>query len=257
MNFRPQRHSETEINITPLIDVVFLLLIFFMVSTTFERESEIRITLPEASEEQAEAKPEFILVRIDAGGQIYIDDDPLITNRVSAIDRALQEQAGGNRPAGYYPRRCGSQPPDGYQGDGCRTPVRAGQYHFCHAHPGRRYRRVTRRPDGMDSQPGTLPFRIEALWYGRHPLTPLLLPLSWLYRLALACRRFMYAAGFLRARRPAAPVIVVGNLTVGGTGKTPLIIWLARYLQFLAFKPGIISRGLCRRAAETGAAGRP
>lgn len=95
----------------------------------------------------------------------------------------------------------------------------------------------------MDSQPGTSRFRIEALWYSRHPLTPLLLPLSWLYRLVLTCRRFLFAAGILAACRPAAPVIVVGNLTVGGTGKTPLIIWLARYLQALAFKPGIISRG--------------
>lgn len=84
---------------------------------------------------------------------------------------------------------------------------------------------------------------IEALWYGRHPLTALLLPLSWLYRMALACRSLMYAAGILRARKLDAPVIVVGNLTLGGTGKTPLTIWLAGYLQSLAFKPGIISRG--------------
>jgi len=46
MNLRPQRSDDTEVNITPLIDVVFLLLIFFMVSTTFDRESEIKITLP-------------------------------------------------------------------------------------------------------------------------------------------------------------------------------------------------------------------
>ena len=95
----------------------------------------------------------------------------------------------------------------------------------------------------MDSQPGTLQFRIDAIWYGRHPLTPLLLPLSWLYRLGLACRRFMYAAGILPVCRLAAPVIVVGNLTVGGTGKTPLVMWLARYLQSRAYRPGIISRG--------------
>ena len=95
----------------------------------------------------------------------------------------------------------------------------------------------------MDSQPGTLQFRIEALWYSRHPLILLLLPLSWLYRMVLACRRFVYAAGILPSFRSAAPVIVVGNLTVGGTGKTPLVIWLAGYLQSLAFKPGIISRG--------------
>ena len=86
-------------------------------------------------------------------------------------------------------------------------------------------------------------FRIEGLWYGRHPLTLLLAPLSWLYLAALACRRFMYAAGILPVTRLPVPVIVVGNLTVGGTGKTPLVIWLARYLQTLAYKPGIVSRG--------------
>ena len=95
----------------------------------------------------------------------------------------------------------------------------------------------------MDSQPGALQFRIEAVWYDRHPLTALLVPLSWIYRLALACRKAMYAVGVLPVRRLAVPVIVVGNLTVGGTGKTPLVIWLARYLQSLAYKPGIVSRG--------------
>ena len=91
--------------------------------------------------------------------------------------------------------------------------------------------------------PGSLQFRIEALWYSRHPLTLLLLPFSWLYRLALACRRLMFATGIFPVHRLDAPVIVVGNLTVGGTGKTPLIIWLARHLQSLAYNPGIISRG--------------
>ena len=88
-----------------------------------------------------------------------------------------------------------------------------------------------------------LQFRIEALWYGRHPLALLLAPLSWLYLAALACRRFMYAAGILPVTRLPVPVIVVGNLTAGGTGKTPLVIWLARYLQSLAYMPGIVSRG--------------
>ena len=86
-------------------------------------------------------------------------------------------------------------------------------------------------------------FRIEGLWYGRHPLALLLAPLSWLYLAALACRRFMYEAGILPVTRLPVPVIVVGNLTVGGTGKTPLVIWLARYLQTLAYKPAIVSRG--------------
>ena len=93
MNFRSQRHSETDINITPLIDVVFLLLIFFMVSTTFERESELKITLPEASEEQVETKPDLILVRIDANEQISIGDKPLVNTTASTIGAALKEQA--------------------------------------------------------------------------------------------------------------------------------------------------------------------
>ena len=93
MNFRSQRHSETDINITPLIDVVFLLLIFFMVSTTFERESEIRIALPEASEEQVEVRDDIILVAIDANEQVYIGDEPLVDTGVATIGAALKEQA--------------------------------------------------------------------------------------------------------------------------------------------------------------------
>lgn len=93
MNFRSQRHSETDINITPLIDVVFLLLIFFMVSTTFEREAEIRIALPEASEEQVEARDDIILVSIDANEQVYIGDEPLADTAVATIGAALEEQA--------------------------------------------------------------------------------------------------------------------------------------------------------------------
>lgn len=93
MNFRSQRHSETDINITPLIDVVFLLLIFFMVSTTFERESEIRIALPEASEEQVEVRDDIILVSIDANEQVYIGDEPLADTGIATIGAALKEQA--------------------------------------------------------------------------------------------------------------------------------------------------------------------
>ncbi len=95
MNFRSQRHTETDINITPLIDVVFLLLIFFMVSTTFERESEIRVALPEASEEQVQARDELILVVIDANEQVYIGDQPLADAKTATIGAALREQAAG------------------------------------------------------------------------------------------------------------------------------------------------------------------
>ena len=94
MNFRPQRPSDTDVNITPLIDVVFLLLIFFMVSTTFEHESEIRIALPEASKEQLQAREDLILVNIDAHEQVYIGDEALADTGVAAISAALREQVG-------------------------------------------------------------------------------------------------------------------------------------------------------------------
>ena len=83
---------------------------------------------------------------------------------------------------------------------------------------------------------------LESAWYsGRAPL--LLRPLSALYRLALALRALLYRSGILASGHPGVPVIVVGNLTVGGTGKTPLVQWMARQLGLQGWKVGIISRG--------------
>lgn len=85
--------------------------------------------------------------------------------------------------------------------------------------------------------------RLASLWYSRSPLVLLLLPLSWLFRLLVALRRLGYSAGVLPSHRLPVPVIVVGNITVGGTGKTPLVIWLVDHLRTLGHRPGIISRG--------------
>ncbi|MDR2875518.1 MAG: tetraacyldisaccharide 4'-kinase [Methylobacillus sp.] len=71
----------------------------------------------------------------------------------------------------------------------------------------------------------------------------LLRPLSWLFGALVALRRAAYKIGILQSIRLPVPVIVVGNITVGGTGKTPLVIWLAQRLQAEGWKPGIISRG--------------
>ena len=91
MNFKSRQREELDINITPLIDVVFLLLIFFMVSTTFERESEINITLPEASEEIVDSKPDVIRIAIDANEKIYINDQPLVNSQLLTIREALRD----------------------------------------------------------------------------------------------------------------------------------------------------------------------
>ncbi|MEM7468437.1 MAG: tetraacyldisaccharide 4'-kinase [Pseudomonadota bacterium] len=84
---------------------------------------------------------------------------------------------------------------------------------------------------------------LEKIWYGRHPAAALLVPFSLIYRCVIAIRRSAFKSGLLASYRARVPVIVVGNLTVGGTGKTPLVIWLANYLRTQGFQPGIISRG--------------
>ncbi len=84
---------------------------------------------------------------------------------------------------------------------------------------------------------------IDAIWYHKHPLRFALLPLSFLYRLITFLRRFAYQAGLIKSARLGVPVIIVGNISVGGTGKTPFVIWLIQFLQKQGFKPGVISRG--------------
>jgi len=90
MNLRPHRKDDVDLNITPLIDVVFLLLIFFMVSTTFERESEINLTLPEASREYTEPKLNKIEIAIDRDGQVYIDGKSLVNSQLGTIKEAIR-----------------------------------------------------------------------------------------------------------------------------------------------------------------------
>jgi len=80
-------------------------------------------------------------------------------------------------------------------------------------------------------------------WYRRSALSIALWPASMLYRLLLALRRLAYRSGALQVIRMPVAVIVVGNLVVGGTGKTPLVLWLAATLARHGRKPGIVSRG--------------
>ena len=84
---------------------------------------------------------------------------------------------------------------------------------------------------------------IHRAWYGGRGWYRALLPLSGLYWLVSAVRRFLYRVGILRTRRAKVPVIVIGNITAGGTGKTPVTVWLATALAQRGFAPGIVSRG--------------
>lgn len=84
---------------------------------------------------------------------------------------------------------------------------------------------------------------IERLWSGRSALYLLLVPLSCLYGLISNLLRLSYVWGWRKAWRAPVPVVVVGNLTAGGNGKTPVVIWLVQALQQRGLRPGVVSRG--------------
>jgi tetraacyldisaccharide 4'-kinase len=87
-------------------------------------------------------------------------------------------------------------------------------------------------------------------WRSRGPLAWLLLPVGLLFFVVAAIRRWCYRAGLLKSEKLPVPVIVIGNITAGGAGKTPLTIWLARALCSAGRHPGIVSRGYGRAGDE-------
>jgi biopolymer transport protein ExbD len=96
MNFRRHRRREDlGVDITPLIDVVFLLLIFFMVSTTFIRETQLRIDLPEATGEPAEREPDALEITVDARGDYSVNNRLLLRSDLETLMRALREAVEG------------------------------------------------------------------------------------------------------------------------------------------------------------------
>ena len=84
---------------------------------------------------------------------------------------------------------------------------------------------------------------LHRIWYQEGWAYRLLLPLAGIYWLLLILRRALYRAGVVRSYRATVPVIIVGNITAGGTGKTPVTVWLANELKARGFSPGIVSRG--------------
>lgn len=89
----------------------------------------------------------------------------------------------------------------------------------------------------------TLQFYLHQVWYHKHPLFYLLLPFSWVYIAIATLKKLCYQIGILAIKRVDVPVIIVGNISAGGAGKTPLVIWLANYLTIQGMKVGIVSRG--------------
>ncbi|PIE43723.1 MAG: biopolymer transporter ExbD [Gammaproteobacteria bacterium] len=96
MKFKRQAGEEISVNLTPLIDVVFLLLIFFMVSTTFTKESRLEIELPEASGERAVTEREMIEVVIDRNGNYVVNERPLVNNKAETLRKAVIKISNSN-----------------------------------------------------------------------------------------------------------------------------------------------------------------
>jgi biopolymer transport protein ExbD len=98
VNLRPHRKESPDINLTPLIDVVFLLLIFFMVSTTFDKESRIKVELPQAATQDEKVEEKKTLdITVDAQGRFYVNQKEVINTEIDTLKRAIEKAAKGQQ----------------------------------------------------------------------------------------------------------------------------------------------------------------
>jgi biopolymer transport protein ExbD len=98
VNLRPQRRQAPDLNLTPLIDVVFLLLIFFMVSTTFDKETRIKVELPEAATQDERNEDIKVLdITVDATGRFFVNQKEVINTETDTLKRAIEKEAGERR----------------------------------------------------------------------------------------------------------------------------------------------------------------
>lgn len=91
MKLDPRRRESPDLNLTPLIDVVLLLVIFFMVSTTFVDESRLRVELPSASQQPQPAAEEPVVITVTAGGTYRVNEQPLVDTTPQTLERALSK----------------------------------------------------------------------------------------------------------------------------------------------------------------------
>jgi biopolymer transport protein ExbD len=110
MNLQPSDSDEPEVNLTPLIDVVFLLLIFFMVSTTFEHQSRIQIELPEATAEATKPDDESLEIIIDAQGRFFLGDQQVVNTELKTLKGAISKAVDGREGLPVIIRADGKTP---------------------------------------------------------------------------------------------------------------------------------------------------
>ncbi len=98
MNLRPGHKEETvEVNLTALIDVVFLLLIFFMVTTTFDRHARLKVSLPESSAKASQQQQQPLVLSIDVKGNYFLNDRQLVNRQLDTLKQALQKTIGQDK----------------------------------------------------------------------------------------------------------------------------------------------------------------
>ncbi len=95
--FNRAKKSEVSVNLTPLIDVVFLLLIFFMVSTSFNRETQIKLELPTASGDPLEATTDMIEISVDNEGRFFVNAKPIVNTQVETLIKAIEIVGQGDK----------------------------------------------------------------------------------------------------------------------------------------------------------------
>jgi biopolymer transport protein ExbD len=98
VNLRPRVRNEPEIMLIPLIDILLMLLIFFMLATTFKHTADISINLPEASQQKLpETEAKTLDITIDEEGNFYVDREQVVNREVDTVKRVLEKASGGNK----------------------------------------------------------------------------------------------------------------------------------------------------------------
>ena len=105
MRFTEEIHEEPEINVIPLIDVILVLLIFFMATATFDEQTRMKLSLPQASEDQVQTdRLEALVIQISADGRFYVASNEVLNARVDTLKTALERSAGSDRSQGVIVR---------------------------------------------------------------------------------------------------------------------------------------------------------
>ena len=197
----------------------------------------------EADAEKQVQRPKEINVGVDATGRFALNKQVFTFTTVAALAQALRDAAGGaTDPVIIINADAAAKHQDVVH---VMEAARAAQYAnitFATQSPGNKARpRCSRNPAHLPSCPALL----EKTWWARQPTTlaRLLKPLSWLYGLVVRIGADLYRRGVFRRSHPGVAVVVVGNVVVGGAGKTPVVQAIVRCLQKAGYRPGIISRG--------------